>query len=162
MNWSSTDHIGKPVLIHVYADSVDPSVRMIDAISRRIVEGTLSGIAVVSLRVGDPVAGSSTPLWPALPVELEPGGVLDHLGVEALPTLAWLDAEGKLASIGTTTAVLDQFELLQPVEPEEPADPADAEPAIEPGEESDEDPEATAPVPDGQADPADEVENGSF
>ncbi|MEO0475732.1 MAG: hypothetical protein AAF085_07165 [Planctomycetota bacterium] len=155
VNWDSTDHIGKPVLIHVYADSVDPSVRMIDAISRRIVEGTLSGIAVVSLRVGDPVAGSSTPLWPALPVELEPGGVLDQLGVEALPTLAWLDAQGKLASIGTTIAVLDQFEFLQPADPEEPADPGNPVPAIE----TDDEPEATAPVPDGTNEPADVVDN---
>lgn len=111
--WRSSDHLGKPVLIHVYADSVDPSVRMIDVINRSIVEGTLSGIAVVSLRVGEPIASTLAPPWPTLPVQLETDGVLDQLGVTALPTLVWLDAQGRLASIGTTAAVLDQFNSLQ-------------------------------------------------
>lgn len=127
--WRSSDHLGKPVLIHVYADGVEPSVRMIDVISRSIVEGSLSGIAVVSLRVGEPVAGTVAPPWPTLPVSLEPDGVLDLLGVTALPTLAWLDEEGKLASIGTTAAVLDQLNAILPAEPDEAAD--DAGPAIE-------------------------------
>lgn len=111
--WRSSDHLGKPVLIHVYADQVEPSVRMIDVISRSIVEGTISGIAVVSLRIGEPVAASASPPWPTLPVQLEPKGVLDQLGVAALPTLAWLDETGKLVSIGTTAAVLDQLKSLQ-------------------------------------------------
>jgi hypothetical protein len=128
-NWRSTDHIGKPVLIHVYADSVAPSVRMTDMISRRIVEGTLSGIAVVSLRVGDAVAGTSAPPWPTLPVQLEPDGVLDQLGVTALPTLAWLDEQGQLASIGTTAAVLDQLDVIQRDEPADvPAPDASKQP----------------------------------
>ena len=170
VNWNSTDHIGKPVLIHVYADSVESSVRMIDVISRRIVEGSLSGIAVVSLRVGDPVAGSSTPPWPALPVQLEPGGVLDQLGVTALPTLAWLDSEGRLASIGTTAAVLDQLESIQPDEPEEEAnepkeaDEPDAEaPAKAPAAVPADQPEAAATVPEQPAEPDGEaVENSPF
>lgn len=120
--WRSSDHVGKPVLIHVYADSVESSMRMIDVISRRIVEGTLSGIAVVSLRVGEPVAGSNAPPWPTLPVQLEPDGVLDQLGVTALPTLAWLDEQGRLASIGTTAAVLDQLALIQRERPQDNAD----------------------------------------
>ena len=107
------------MLIHVYADRVEPSVRMIDVISRSIVEGSLSGITVVSLRVGEPVASSAAPPWPTLPVELEPKGVLDQLGVAALPTLAWLDEKGRLASIGTTPAVLDQLAALHPDEPDE-------------------------------------------
>jgi hypothetical protein len=113
LDWHSSDHLGKPLLIHVYSDAVDPSVRLIDGISRRIVEGSLTDIAVVSLRVGDPVPGTNSPLWPTLPIQLERGGVLDRLGVTALPTLAWLDSEGRLAAIGTTAAVLNQIESLQ-------------------------------------------------
>ena len=136
VTWRSSDHLGKPVLIHVYADSVEPSVRMIDVISRSIVEGTLSGIAVVSLRVGDPIASTASPPWPTLPVQLEEGGVLDQLGVTAIPTLAWLDSQGQLASIGTTPAVLDQFGSIKPepveedpekTEPQEPATGAPGE-----------------------------------
>lgn len=118
--WRSSDHLGKPVLIHIYADQVESSVRMIDVISRSIVEGKISGIAVVSLRVGEPIAASASPPWPALPVQLEPKGVLDQLGVAALPTLAWLDEDGKLASIGTAAAVLDQLESLKPEVIDEP------------------------------------------
>ncbi|MBX2850375.1 MAG: hypothetical protein KTR15_01365 [Phycisphaeraceae bacterium] len=157
MNWRSSDHIGKPVLIHVYADSVEPSLRMIDVISRSIVEGSLSGIAVVSLRVGDPVAGSSSPPWPTLPVQLEPDGVLDQLGVAALPTLAWLDREGKLASIGTTAAVLNQLDVIQLDEPEVATDDADAsEPPQKPAG-------ADAAAPDELPDPDEtDVENAPF
>lgn len=122
--WRSSDHRGKPVLIHVYADRVEPSVRMIDVISRSIVEGTLSGIAVVSLRVGEPIASSAAPPWPTLPVQLEPKGVLDQLGVAALPTLAWLDDKGQLVSIGTAPAVLDQLAALQPDESGDKQEPA--------------------------------------
>jgi len=151
MTWRSLDHLGKPVLIHVYADSVEPSVRMIDRISRRIVEGTLSEIAVVSLRVGDPVAGSSAPPWPTLPVQLERRGVLDQLGVTALPTLAWLDGEGRLVSIGTTTAVLDQLDTLRPDPAEEDAPDEAIEPDVESNAESNAQPdvqtgEASAPA----------------
>lgn len=126
--WRSSDHLSKPVLIHVYADRVEPSVRMIDVISRSIVEGSLSGIAVVSLRVGEPVASSAQPPWPTLPVQLEPKGVLDQLGVAALPTLAWLDEKGRLVSIGTTPAVLDQLAALQPDELDEPDEKQGAAP----------------------------------
>lgn len=135
--WRSADHLGKPVLIHVYADSVDASVRMIDVISRSIVQGSLSGIAVVSLRVGEPIAGSILPPWPTLPVQAEPGGVLDELGVASLPTLVWLDREGRLASIGSTSAVLNQLAQLQPSKPgdegqQAPESSSDLEPAPTP------------------------------
>ncbi len=136
--WRVSDHSGKPVLIHVYADSVEPSVRMIDVISRSIVEGSLSGFAVVSLRVGEPTAGTATPPWPTLPVQLEPDGVLDLLGVKAVPTLAWLDEQGKLASIGTTVAVLNQLDAIIPKAQEESA--ADAEPDTDADPPSDPDP----------------------
>ena len=129
--WRSSDHLGKPVLIHVYADRVAPSVRMIDVISRRIVSGSLGGISLVSLRVGEPVAGSSAPPWPTLPVQLERGGILDQLGVTALPTLVWLDGEGRLASIGTTAAVLNQLKNLQVEDANEPVDQAEADSSVE-------------------------------
>lgn len=129
--WRASDHLGKPVLIHVYADQVEPSVRMIDMISRSIVEGTISGIAVVSLRIGEPIAASASPHWPTLPVQLEPKGVLDQLGVAALPTLAWLDEEGKLISIGTTAAVLDQLATITADDAEDPAEEAQDAEAIE-------------------------------
>lgn len=119
--WRASDHLGKPLLIHVYADSVQPSVRMIDVISRSFVEGAISGIAVVSLRVGEPIAGTAMPPWPVLPIPLEPDGVLDLLGVTALPTLVWLDENGELASIGSTTAVLDQLARIVPAAPDEQA-----------------------------------------
>lgn len=143
--WRSSDHVGKPVLIHVYADSVEPSMRMIDVISRRIVEGTISGIAVVSLRVGEPVAGSNAPPWPTLPVQLEPDGVLDQLGVTALPTLAWLDEQGRLASIGTTAGVLDQITSLNNETPENATDENEALPEQD-------------PAPQGPADAVDETQ----
>ncbi|MFK7788977.1 MAG: TlpA family protein disulfide reductase [Phycisphaeraceae bacterium] len=147
--WRASDHLGKPVLIHVYADSVEPAVHMIDVISRSIVEGSLSGIAVVSLRVGEPIAGTNAPPWPTLPVQLEPNGVLDSLGVTALPTLAWLDEQGKLVSIGTTPAVLDQLSRIVPAEPDDQAEQADdrAEPAV--GTDLNQD-----PSPDPAAEPA--------
>lgn len=116
--WRSSNYLGKPLLIHIYADSVEPSVRMIDSINQRIVSGSVGGIAVVSIRVGDPVASTVSPPWPTLPVQLEPGGVLDQLGVVALPTLAWLDENGRLASIGTTVAVLDQLASVRPERPD--------------------------------------------
>ncbi|MEM6507700.1 MAG: hypothetical protein AAF711_19865 [Planctomycetota bacterium] len=122
IEWRSSDHVGRPVLVHVYSDGVDASIRMIDVISRSIVEGKLSGIAVVSLRVGDPVANAAAPLWPTLPVQLEPNGVLDQLGITALPTLAWLDEKGRLASIGTTSAVLNQLDSIRPERPEQPGE----------------------------------------
>lgn len=146
--WRSSDHLGKPVLIHIYADSVKPSVRMIDVISRSIVEGTLSGIAVVSLRVGEPVASAAAPPWPTLPVQLEADGVLDQLGVTALPTLAWLDEQGRLASIGTNAAVLDQLAALRSKAAEKPEE-INAQEATPKTEEA-------APEPDGatpQTDP---------
>ena len=120
--WRSADHIGKPVLIHVYADTAEPSVQMIESINEIIGSGLLSGIAIVSLRVGEPVAGTTTPPWPTLPVQLEKGGVLDQLGVTSLPTLAWLDSKGRLASIGHTISVLEQH----PADNAEPAE-VDAE-----------------------------------
>lgn len=122
--WRVSDHAGKPVLIHVYADQVDASVRMIDVVSRSIVEGSLGGIAVVSLRVGEPVPGKASAPWPTLPVPLERGGVLDQLGVTALPTLAWLDQEGKLFSVGTNSAVLDQLALINQDESDQDNEPA--------------------------------------
>lgn len=118
--WRSSNYLGKPLLIHIYSDSVEPSVRMIDSINRRIVSGLLGGVAIVSLRVGDPVASTMSPPWPTLPVQLEPGGVLDQLGVVALPTLAWLDKNGQLGSIGTTAAVLDQLASIRSKRPDEP------------------------------------------
>lgn len=149
--WRSSDHLGKPVLIHVYSDGVDPSVRMIDAISRSIVEGKLSGIAVVSLRVGEPIATTASPPWPTLPVQLEPEGVLDRLGVTALPTLAWLDEQGRLASIGTTPAVLEQLASIKAATPDEPEEEQPTEPQPE---------EQTGPEPDepdqAPADPAED------
>ena len=158
-NWRSTDHIGKPVLIHVYADSVESSTRMIDVISRRIVGGTLSGIAVVSLRVGDAIAGSNAPPWPTLPMQLEPNGVLDQLGVVALPTLAWLDDQGNLASIGTTAAVLDRLDAIQsppPIQaPESDASDPSAEPASKATDEAAEAPEdADTPGDPGEETPS--------
>ncbi|MEM9346789.1 MAG: hypothetical protein AAGB26_09255 [Planctomycetota bacterium] len=157
IEWRSSDYAGKPILIHVYSDGVDASVRMIDVISRSIVEGKLSGIAVVSLRVGDPVANAAAPLWPTLPVQLEPNGVLDQLGVTALPALAWLDEKGKLASIGTTATVLNQLDKIRPDLPEQPSEPpqpseqAEAPAAEEPevqGRETDE--EEVEPQPESE------------
>jgi|GEM_PF-2374874 len=128
--WRSADFAGKPVLIHIYADTVEPATQMIDTIQRAIGEGSLSGIAIVSLRVGEPVADTPMPPWPTLPVQLEQGGVLDQLGVTSLPTLAWLDGQGRLVSIGHTAAVLTQRPVPEPepeLEPEPEAGDEDAD-----------------------------------
>jgi hypothetical protein len=155
--WRTADHRGKPILIHVYADSVEPSLRMIDAISRSFVEGSISGIAVVSLRVGEPGTQAVRTPWPTLPVELQRGGVLDQLGVSALPTLAWLDREGKLAAIGNTVSVLKQIETLA-------AESNDAEAQDAAANEADADPDAdedpaSAPATDPAADAPSTFEN---
>ncbi|MFN3168147.1 MAG: TlpA family protein disulfide reductase [Phycisphaeraceae bacterium] len=137
--WKLSDFAGQPVLLHVYADALEHSVAMIQPIQRAITQGKLGGAAVVSLRVGDPVRGTPTAPWPTLPIDLEPGGVLDRLGVAALPALVWIDAEGKVASIGHTAAVLDRMPATRP-DPEAPppTDRGDAGPGpdSEPGEAS--------------------------
>lgn len=158
--WRASDHAGKPLLIHVYADSVEPSVHMIDVISRSIVEGSLRGIAVVSLRIGEPIAGTNTPPWPTLPVELKADGVLGLLGVTALPTLAWVDETGKLAAIGTTSAVLDQLENIvpNPLEQENASAVGD-DPAIQAETDDPSNPDAEA-TPDEPADASEHEAEG--
>lgn len=126
--WRLSDQAGQPVLLHVYADAVEPSVQMIDQIKQTIAVGSLSGARVVSLRVGDPLAESPTTPWPTLPIDLEPGGILERLGVVALPTLVWIDGQGKVASIGHTAAVLDQM----PAKPDDPDPDPDVEEQDEP------------------------------
>ncbi len=106
--WRLSDHAGQPVLLHLYADAVQPSLDMIDQITDAIAARALGGFRVVSLRVGEPVAGSKTAPWPTIPIGLEPGGVVDKLGIDALPTLVWIDADGEVASIGHALAVLEQ------------------------------------------------------
>lgn len=112
--WRVADQSGNPILIHVYADPIPASVKMIDQIKTVISGRSLGGFSVVSLRVGDALPGSVAPPWPVIPVELEPGGLLDNLGIDALPTLIWLDQQGRLTSIGRTISVLDQ----QPTAPD--------------------------------------------
>jgi len=128
--WQSARYLGKPILVHVYADSVASSVALIEQMSQAIAEGELVDCTVVSLRLGEPVPATPEPEWPVLPVDLNPGGVLDRLGVDALPTLVWIDAQGRLASIGYIPAVLDQMPGNQ-TQPH----PADQAPADERGNE---------------------------
>lgn len=132
--WKLSDFVGQPVLLHVYADTLEHSVAMIQPIRRAIARGKLGGAAVASLRVGDPVQGAPAAPWPILPVDLEPGGVLDRLGVGALPALVWIDAEGKVAGIGHTEAMLDRMPKQAADEQQTPPDaptgpPVDAEDA---------------------------------
>ncbi len=127
--WRLSEHLGKPVLLHVYADAVEPSVAMIDQITQAIIDQSMGGSTIVSLRVGEPVTGTRTAPWPTLPIGLESGGVLEQLSIDALPTLVWIDAQGKVASIGHTAAVLDQMPKLatpNPAEPDEQPAPAQA------------------------------------
>lgn len=130
--WNTKDHLGSPVLIHIYADSVEPSVKMMTQIQRAIDNKTLGGIRIVSLRIGEPSAEVSPPRWPVVPVALDPGGVLEQMGVQALPTLAWLDAEGKLISIGYTTGVLSEQPDLVDAEQQPHADTNQDPPPTEP------------------------------
>jgi len=118
--WRLSEQEGRPVLVHVYSDSVESSLKMIDAIRSSLTTQTLGGFRIVSLRVGNAIPGSPTPPWPTLSVDLQPGGVIEQMGVDALPTLAWIDQRGHLASIGHTLAVIDRI----PVEPkaDEPAE----------------------------------------
>lgn len=118
--WRVADHAGAPVLIHVYADTVLPSVAIVKDIRQAIDRGALGGVSIVSLRIGEPAPDVAAPPWPVLPVQLTPGGVLDRLGIEALPALVWLDRQGKLASIGHHIAVIDQLPepAQEPVEVE--------------------------------------------
>lgn len=128
--WKLSEFAGQPVLIHVYADAVEPSLAMIETIRRAIQAGRLGGVAVVSLRVGEPIEGAPIAPWPTLPIGLEPDGVLDRLGVAALPALVWIDARGRVASIGHLPAVLDQLPKPDP-ETEDPAEEQPDPPAQE-------------------------------
>lgn len=141
--WRLTDHRGQPVLIHVHADTIDASVKLIDDIKQAIAAKSLGGARVVTLRVGDAVAGTPLTPWPTLPIDLEPGGVVDQLAISALPTLVWIDDQGRIASVGHTRAVLDQMPAAKSQE-EQAANP-DAQPAPKPPVESDPLP---VPVPD--------------
>lgn len=145
--WDLDDHAGSPVLIHIYADAVEPSVKMIQQVRDAIEDQSLGGFSIVSLRVGEARPGTPTPPWPVLPVELKPGGVLDQLGIDALPTLIWLDDKGRLASIGNNIAVLDQ-KPPAPVEPDAALPAADGDTNAEPTPDP-----ATEPEPDTEAEP---------
>ena len=107
--WKLSDFAGQPVLLHLYADAVEPSVAMIQTIREAIEQGKLGGAAVASLRIGESIEGAPSTPWPTLPIDLEPGGVLERLGVTELPALVWIDAQGRIASIGHTAATLDQM-----------------------------------------------------
>lgn len=117
INWRSQDHAGRPVLIHIYADSLDPPATLTQALQDRIASRSLGGFSIVSLRVGEALADTPAPPWPVVPVSLETDGLLDQLGIDALPTLLWLNPQGQLASIGHTLAVLDQMPADQPAAP---------------------------------------------
>lgn len=152
--WRVADHAGTPILIHVYADAVPPSVRMIDRVKRAIEQRSLGGFTIVSLRVGEARPGTASPAWPVIPVELEPGGLLDELGVDALPTLIWLDREGRLAAIGRNLAVLDH--QPRPAPPAEP-DPDTGEPDdTEPGDTDPDQPDEPTPDTPDKPEPAPE------
>lgn len=129
--WRLSDHLGQPVLIHIYADPVESSVAMISGIERAIKAQKLGGAVVVSLRVGEAVEGSPRALWPTLPTDLKPDGPLEQLGVDALPTLVWINSRGRIASIGNTLAVLQQMPSEAPEQ--EPDEPEVRDEAGEPG-----------------------------
>lgn len=124
--WKLAEQLGSTVLIHVYADKVPSSVKMIgqiQAVLPTLATQAKGGLRIVSVRVGKADATATAPSWPTLPIELDNIKVLSDLGVNALPTLIWIDPQGKVAAIGHTLAVLDQM-------PKAPApDPADPEPA---------------------------------
>lgn len=119
--WRLSDQKGSPLLVHVYADAVEPSVAMIQQVQRIIATRALGGFRLVSIRVGEPVQGTVVPPWPTLPLDPKPGGVLEQMGVDRLPTLIWVDPQGRLASIGHTLAVLDQMPKPKPEPGPEPA-----------------------------------------
>lgn len=143
--WRLSDFAGQPVLVHVYADAVQPSVVMIEQIQQAIASQKLGGAAVVSLRVGEPVPGSAQTPWPTLPIDLQPDGILDRLGIEALPTLIWIDARGKIASIGHLASVLDQMPGGKPEDTRDSETTQDPKPVENAG--STTDPDAPSPQP---------------
>lgn len=149
--WRLSQHAGHPVLIHIYADAVEPSVAMIDSITQAIAQESLGGCTIVSLRVGEPVSGARLAPWPTLPIGLEEGGVLDQLGIDALPTLVWIDAQGKVASIGHTTRVLDQV----PQAPRDEASQPESQPEsqLESGPDKPSTGEGNTQAPAGDAEP---------
>lgn len=134
--WRLSDHAGKPVLVHVFAQGVGDSGESVPALRRGIAEARLGGYAVVSLHVGTLIPGRALPPWPTALVEPGRRGVLDALGVDAVPMYVWLDHAGRVAAIGRTLDVVRQIPAPPPAgdASSETGDGAvpDADPAVAP------------------------------
>ncbi len=131
-DWSLADQRGRPVLIHVYADAAPTSVALFEPIGQ--LQQTLGeeGVSVLSLAVNSSTADRDDNAWPIAEVNDE-DAVLRTLGVRSLPWLVVVDADGKVAAVGQTGAVLDRVPrpATDTAEPAEPAEPAPTEPTQE-------------------------------
>lgn len=126
--WRVADQAGRPLLIHLYQHGVEPTAGSVVALRRAIAQARHGGFAVVSIHVGAVEPGQNLPPWPTLVLEPGSRGVLEALGVDAVPAYVWLDAEGRLASIGRTPEVVSRVpgaELPPAEEPDEDNLPAE-------------------------------------
>lgn len=111
--WRVADQAGRPLLIHLYQHGVEPTAGSVQALRRAIAQARHGGFAVVSIHVGAVEPGQALPPWPTLVLEPGSRGVLDALGVDAVPAYVWLDAEGRLASIGRTPEVVARVPVAE-------------------------------------------------
>ena len=115
--WSSEDHLGKVVLLHFWADWAGSSVQSIDAVRPRYDQLHDRGLEVLSVRIPGEEAGgelSEAVPWASCTQTPEGPDLIGLFAIASLPRFVVIDAAGRVAAIGSSPAILDQFEHLLP------------------------------------------------
>ena len=124
--WSLAQQRGRPVLIHVYAPGHGPSLALVESIEKMSQALGEARVSMLSLAVNQAGADGRDLSWPVVQLA-DDNPVWKTLGATALPWLVVVDADGKVAAVGQTAAVLEQIESLAPPELAPATQPASSE-----------------------------------
>ena len=113
--WSSKDHQGRVILIHLWADWVPASAQAFHVLSAVHEQYHDRGLSIVSVHAA-PRANPSIMLppvnWPTVSTPAAAAEICRWFLVQSLPRFVLIDRQGRLAAIGGSIAILDQLEPL--------------------------------------------------
>ncbi|NBC11560.1 MAG: hypothetical protein GVY24_07500 [Planctomycetes bacterium] len=125
--WSNRE-LKTPVLVHVYADWSPQSVAVFDALASHAEALSAAKTRVISISVGPTSRGEADQPWALAEATPAEDGVAARLGVKGLPWLVLFDAEGRVAAVGQTQAVIDRALAMEDAAPVEAAKPSRDDP----------------------------------
>lgn len=110
--WSSEDYQGQPMLIHLWADWVGPS-RVFEELRSVYASYQPRGLAMISVNVyADHTATQPGVDWPVCMQSPEDEGLRRLFMIHSLPRFILLDPKGRVASVASSLAILDQVESM--------------------------------------------------